>query len=139
MQGLSSDIAPHIYYTVSELNLVRDVTMLKNASVKTVGYFKGNRLHGVSFESVKETAGSEDQIALDLTHQKIDFACDKPYLIIGSLFTTNSQPVLLVKAAKVLDLGFEQLRLYHEQLTTLRERSPHFQDLIDVSKEKNWI
>ena len=139
MQCSSSEMAPHIYYPVSELKIVKDVTVLKSASVKTMGYFKGDRFHGMNFESLREATDTAADIALDLTYQEIDFVSNKPHLLLGVLFTSNFSPVLLVKAAKELDLGYNDLLKYHNQCLAIRKRSRHFQDLTYIAKKNRWI
>lgn len=135
-----SEALPHIYHTISELKMVKDVRLLNNTYVKTIGYFNNGMLYDVIWEtSTQGLMDTENSISLDLTHLTSSMSSGKAYLISAVIFTADFSPVLTVKTAKRMDVDLKTLLLYHQQLLLIRKRTHHFKDLEKIARQNGWI
>lgn len=126
--------APHVYYTLSELRIVKDVRMMTNTKIKTVGYIdlKGE-------PAMKEALDSPVTIPIDLTHIEEIISEIHPYIVYAVLCTVNDEPVVVAKIVKRFNSNSEDLRTYKNQCLLLRNRLKHYDNVNNLAKLHSWI
>lgn len=123
-----SNCLPHVYYTVSELSLIKDVNTLKNVNVKTIAYIDEGCAFDIEFKEGK-VEKSNVFVKIDLTHMKESIQKMKQYIIYGVIYSVHESPFLLIKTATIFEENVENLFIYHCQSLRIRIRNPYYVNL----------